>query len=82
MSMRKKDYQAIARAIHRALLEFPSERPMQDDRYGDSVKTWPGAVGVIIHELTAAFSVDNPHFDRARFLEACETGRCRGMKAK
>lgn len=53
MSMSKRDYQAIARAIHR-------------NREGVSEN--------FIHDIADVLSADNPRFDRARFIEACETG--------
>lgn len=34
------------------------------------------AVRKAIADIMAA---DSPRFDRARFVEACETGRCKGM---
>ena len=39
--------------------------------------TFDDAVRVIAKVLAA----DNPRFDRERFMEACETGHCRGMRA-
>lgn len=65
--MSKKDYQAIARAIHRTHQEVPG----------------PGASLVlrnVADNIAVVLSIDNPLFDRARFIEACETGHCRGMK--
>lgn len=63
--MTKKDYQAIARAI-----------------YG----VWSGASAahgqtiILVRDAVAdVLAADNPRFDRARFVEACETGRCKGM---
>lgn len=76
--MSKKDYQMIARAI-----------------YESRVKTDPGwtrdgvtlarnsgacaALNDVVASLSDALATDNPRFDRARFIEACETGKCKGM---
>jgi hypothetical protein len=34
----------------------------------------------VTSEIADALATDNPRFDRARFIEACETGACKGMK--
>ena len=65
--MTKKDYQAIARAIYRQCELRMECAPVQD------------AMGGLVEELSAVFAADNPRFNRARFVEACETGRCKGM---
>jgi hypothetical protein len=66
VSMSKKDYQAIARAIYEA-------------RTTDG--TGPFDVVQHIQDGIARYAAaDNPRFDRARFLEACETGSCKGMR--
>lgn len=62
MSMSKKDYQAIARAIHEARIA-----PVE-----------PVTAG-IVRRITDMLAADNPRFDAARFREACETGRTKGM---
>ena len=69
MSMSKKDYQAIARAIHEARgLTATAE------------KLDPGSgINRVAHLLADVLAAENPRFDRARFVEACETGRCKGM---
>jgi len=71
MSMPKKDYQAIARALHGA-------RPGLDadgiHAYGREFNWRP-----IVAAIADVMAADNPRFDRARFVEACETGRCKGM---
>jgi len=33
----------------------------------------------VTQELCAILAAENPRFDRARFVEACETGRTKGM---
>lgn len=71
--MSKKDYQAIARAIYVV--------------FGDKNESARGRLGThgdycrqrVAEELAAAIGANNPKFDRARFLEACETGKCKGM---
>lgn len=68
--MSKKDYQAIARMIH----EIAGEQAGED--YGaERIK----AINAVSLGLAGVMAADNPAFDRARFLEACETGRCKGM---
>lgn len=62
--MTKRDFQAIARAIHEAK---PDTGPTQ---------VWDS----VTHSIANALSTLAPRFDRARFLEACETGRCKGMR--
>jgi len=65
--MTKKDYQAIARAIHGIRIETPAgDDPM-------------AALDRVTQELCSILAADNPRFDRQRFVEACETGRCKGM---
>lgn len=68
--MSKKDYQAIARALYMDRADFQgvlSDAP-------------PIEVARIIAERIAdTLAADNPRFDRARFIEACETGGCKGM---
>lgn len=61
--MTKKDYQAIARAIHDACNSGKDNRIVAD----------------IVDALADVMAADSPRFDRARFIEACETGRCKGM---
>lgn len=63
MSMSKRDYQAIARAIHGVEL----------------LRYYPVTRQDVIAALADVLAADSPRFDRARFVEACETGRCKGM---
>lgn len=67
--MSKKDYQAIARALHGAVLDV--------ERGATSPRT---VLTVAINRVAEVLAADSPRFDRARFIEACETGRCKGMK--
>lgn len=63
--MTKKDYQAIARAIHEA-------------RTTDG--SGPFDVVQHIQNGIADYAAsDNHAFDRTRFIEACETGKTNGM---
>lgn len=99
MSMSKKDYQAIARAIYQAGAPICSaadglgqcRRPfilLSGDVYGcaihgirDSIERDGDRVAEDIAEAVAnVMAADSPRFDRARFIEACETGSTRGMK--
>ena len=71
--MTKKDFQVIARAIYRARK--------------DDAEQWEGnirgniGITVVVREVANALAKANPRFDRERFVEACETGACKGMKA-
>lgn len=65
MAMSKKDYQAIARAIH-GTRRISAERPWDGER--------------MISAIADVLAADNPRFNRALFVEACETGRCKGMR--
>lgn len=66
--MSKKDYQAIARALHETKPD-PQSRADYD--------VWEGCVAALADALAA----DNPAY-RARFVEACETGACKGMRKR
>jgi hypothetical protein len=65
MAMSKKDYQALARALYlRKPVETSTAFPL-----------WQG----VVHDIEKTLAFDNPRFDRARFIEACETGATKGM---
>jgi hypothetical protein len=70
MAMSKKDYQAIAGAIyssaHMDRLVFGSEGI--------------GAILSTARRIADVLAADNPRFNRDLFIEACETGKCRGMR--
>lgn len=70
MSMSKKDYQAIAGAIYDA-------RQLVTHMPGDHADV---AFRYVMSGVASVMAADNPRFDRARFVEACETGACKGMK--
>jgi hypothetical protein len=85
--MTKRDYQAIARIIHETLApqcevcETPF-RTLSGPSYGCPVHGLRAAkvrsVGAVAEgfkaRLADVMQADNPAFDRARFLAACETG--------
>lgn len=74
--MSKKDYQAIARAIYgtrRNVAETKTENLTPRE-----LAKW--AVGNVASRVADVLASD-PRFNRALFLEACETGRCKGMLA-
>jgi hypothetical protein len=74
-AMSKKDYQAIARVLYcanRNVLEANTERLTPRE-----LATW--ALGNVASRIADVMAQDSPRFDRARFLEACETGTTRGM---
>lgn len=60
--MSKRDYQAIARAIHGI-----RTRPERDESELD-------VLDVVTGELADIMAAGNPRFDRNRFTYACETG--------
>lgn len=62
--MNKKDYQALARAIYKAHDEASIARVPQR----------------IMENVADVLAADNPRFNRTLFIEACETGSCKGMK--
>lgn len=66
--MSKKDYQAVARA-------FYANRPPDNAGALECVSR-----KVLLSALADTFAANNPRFDRARFIEACETGTCKGMR--
>ena len=70
--MSKKNYQAIARAIHDVYAG--------NDSYHDGQPHGSDPVSRVKLALADILAADNPRFDRARFLEACETGKCKGMR--
>lgn len=69
--MTKKDYQAIARAIY-------NSRQLACDitEHRDCVLA---PIAALQAQMIQILADDNPRFDRARFIEACETGTTKGM---
>lgn len=65
--MTKKDYQAIAGAIYRAI------HHQKDPRMA-------GAMREVSANIAEVLQRDNPRFDSERFFQACENGKCRGMR--
>lgn len=70
--MSKKDYQAIAAALYHvrsyhSKLQVNQIDPiaLQDD---------------IVSAIANVMAAGNPRFDRFRFMEACRTGKCKGMR--
>jgi len=70
--MSKKDYQAIAGAI------YATREMIYRDPSHDEVRNC--LLADLADRLARVFRADNPRFDRARFIEACETGKCKGMR--
>ncbi len=68
--MSKKDYQMIARALHGAV-EDVRRNPKADAST---------ILRIALNRVTDALACDNPRFNRELFIEACETGRCKGMR--
>lgn len=87
MSVSKKDFQAIARAIYRATHPQPAgDRDLCPIAasypcgwYGKRCRNHYTDADRITEALTDVLTASNPRFDRAQFIEACETGRCKGM---
>lgn len=71
MAMSKKDYQALARAINTASAEMGVREGV--------AQSGPPLVRAIVSHVADVLAADNPRFDRARFIEACETGSTKGM---
>lgn len=65
-TMSKKHYQAIAAAIYDTRAKMP-------ERADAGV-----VLTIVTNKLLDIMEEDNPRFDRERFVEACETGKCRG----
>jgi hypothetical protein len=70
--MTRKDYKLIAGALHRSASGFltPAERN-EADHHPEHDRQWHKSVD----EIAAALAADNPRFDHAKFIEACETGK-------
>lgn len=67
--MSKKDYQAIAAILYR--------NRTQETDHGSEARS---VASMIARDLADMMSANNPRFDRARFIQACETGACKGMR--
>lgn len=74
--MSKKDYQALAGAIYQTRLKLESPPANVVFHVSDGLLGLAHATEAIADVLGAG----NPRFSRERFLEACETGRCKGMR--
>jgi hypothetical protein len=70
--MSKKDYQAIARAI------YGTREMIYRDPHHDEIRD--ALLRDLSDRLANIMAADSPRFNRARFLEACETGTCKGMR--
>lgn len=69
--MSKKDCQAIAAAIY-------ARRQMARNIQNTAARLTH--YSELAESLADVFAADNPRFSRERFLEACETGHCKGMR--
>lgn len=74
--MSKKDYQAIARVLYATRQNVITA----DVKHLTPRELAEWAVGNVASRLADVLAADSPRFDRSRFLEACETGKCKGMK--
>lgn len=75
MAMSKKHYQALASALYDARSTVENPPVPCDYRIGDGLV----ALGHAVSNVADVLARDNPRFNRALFLEACETGTCKGM---
>jgi hypothetical protein len=78
--MTKKNYQAIAGALYAVRVKDPAPSVMlapsdQADKASRRAQ-WRECVSAVAGVLAN----DNPRFEVSRFLEACETGKCKGMR--
>jgi hypothetical protein len=64
--MTKKDYIAIAAAIKAARADVTTKEP----RY--SQRDMLDGISLAVEHVADVFAADNPRFDRARFLAACD----------
>lgn len=81
--MSKKDYQAIARALHALRVdEQVDPDALAADRGARlvDVEVLAIAADLAAEAIADVLAADNPRFDRARFIEACETGLDSGMR--
>lgn len=69
--MAKKDYQALARAIHETHRQTCKDAKVENYPFitADNLRN---AIADVLQE-------ESSRFDRARFIEACETGKTKGM---
>lgn len=72
--MSKKDYQALARAIHEAYEAADGGKNLEPETAAAKA-----AVYFVQKRIADILAADNPRFDRGRFVEACETGKTKGM---
>lgn len=74
--MSKKDYIALARALFESREEARkalAQRPVD-------VMTWnTWSQHITVQKIADVLAAGSPRFDRARFVEACETGTTKGM---
>lgn len=71
--MSKRQYQALALGLHR---ERPNPYIAGMYAPAEAFAMWQACVAAVADVCAA----DNSRFDRERFLEAAETGGCKGMK--
>jgi hypothetical protein len=66
--MSRKDYQAVAAALH---TEMPTEAMSEyhtSDSFHSMLLLWDG----VVTAMGKVFAADNPRFDMARFRQACK----------
>ncbi len=71
--MSKRHYQAIARAFYSV-----GQTPIPASAGADGA-VW--AIHALRDKIADVLAEENYRFNRALFVEACETGRCKGMRA-
>lgn len=75
--MSKKDFQAFAAALYAARPHCGDSEP-HDCTVPVKLVQWEFDRDAVAGVLAAS----NPRFNRALFIEACNTGRCKGMRPK
>jgi hypothetical protein len=73
--MSKKTYQAVAAIMHGRKVSS-GLGPVNSG--SPAYTLWVS----LRDDLERLFAEDNPRFDHARFIEACETGKCKGMRPR
>lgn len=74
MAMSKKDYQELARALYEAHIDSNAYSTR-----GDEVLAHAAGVRAAVTRIARVMQ-QNPKFRPELFKEACETGKCKGMK--
>lgn len=83
--MSKKHYQAIARMLHRIKPDLAAGSGLPSFERAAHAKRElirHGMWETVCQETADVLAADSPRFDRARFIDACETGTTKGMSKR